>query len=593
MAQLNLDVVCEIVKQVHPSDVQTLSGLALLCSSANHTARSILFARVRWPHENRHDPQSGLHFFPESLWPYFKSFHLDWPDHWPDASPPLFGTKPLGRGVYYPKYLSKLESALPSMCSISMFQITAPFYPPTPLLGSLVQCRNIKDLRITDTPLYTLILPNLPVGFALERITLIPVGEALRVGEGPFDKRFHDVTYYTREYRKRHWNDAHGRYVGLRYLLQLGTPMFLRYIQISGNFCSLGDFVEVDTWPVLETLVLTGPAPEKTTNASLAVIVNRMPRLVDLRVLLSGKPTEQPFSLISGYHLAMEDAAPTVFSQLKNLAVSNVVKLDDILHYTTSLERLAVIAIINQPRIPIAISRSELDKVILDLEEGGSGKTLKQIKVMMEDELDVPLFVNLGRACPALEEVEIELCGYRNGDVGFEWTDYGDVFSTYAHLRSLRIGIPFATSITEPEDPPHFAAHHHHQPNGPSPNTTITKIHPPPFSVHPVDTTDRLALATYLASRIPTLEHIGFEYRCRTAFVRYEDRWVDWEIERRPLVTGVYDGDAADHDSLGPNDGVTTHGNNLDWDEDVKMWKLQETWYVFPEVWKREELFGS
>jgi hypothetical protein len=355
-----------------------------------------------------------------------RSFHLDWPDHWPDASPPLWGTKPIGRGVYYPKYLFKLELALPSMPSISTFQITAPFYPPTPLLRSLVNCRNIKDLRITDTPLYTVILPTLPTGFALERMTLVPVAEALRIGEGPFDKRFHDVTYYTREYRKRHWNDAHGRYAGVRYLLQLGTPLSLRYVQISGNFCTLGDFMEVDMWPALETLVLTGPAPERSSLASLAGIVKRMPRLVDLRVLLAKptRPGEEPFSMINGYEMVSEDAPPSVFSQLRNLAVSNAVKLDSILHYTKSLERLALIAIINQPRIPIAMSRTELDRVLHDLEVGGSGKALKQIRVMTEDQLDVALFVDIGRVCPALEEVEIELCGYRDGDVGFEWVGF-------------------------------------------------------------------------------------------------------------------------------------------------------------------------
>lgn len=72
MTQLNLDVLYEIIKEVHPSDTQTLNSLALLCSAANHAIRTILFARVRWPHEHRHDSESGLHFFPESLWPYFK-----------------------------------------------------------------------------------------------------------------------------------------------------------------------------------------------------------------------------------------------------------------------------------------------------------------------------------------------------------------------------------------------------------------------------------------------------------------------------------------------------------------------------------------
>jgi hypothetical protein len=46
-------------------------------------------------------------------------------------------------------------------------------------------------------------------------MTLFPVAEALRIGEGPFDKRFHDATYYAQEYCKHHRNDAHRRYTGV------------------------------------------------------------------------------------------------------------------------------------------------------------------------------------------------------------------------------------------------------------------------------------------------------------------------------------------------------------------------------------------
>ena len=72
--------------------------------------------------------------------------------------------------------------------------------------------------------------------------------------------------------------------------------------------------------------------------------------------------------------------------------------------------------------------------------------------------------------------------------------------------------------------------------------------------------------------RVPTLQRIGFEYRRRTAVVRYEDRWVDWEIERRPAIAT----------------SGTSHETDLE--SDVTLWELRETWYVFPEVWKEEEL---
>lgn len=146
------------------------------------------------------------------------------------------------------------------------------------------------------------------------------------------------------------------------------------------------------------------------------------------------------------------------------------------------------------------------------------------------------------------------------------------------------------------EDPPPFLASNVHHLNGPSSSSSsffplntsdINTIHPylPAHPPHPVDTTDRLALATYLASRVPTLQRIGFEYRRRTAVVRYEDRWVDWEIERRPVDARVHAGHV---DSVGTGGGGTPHEGDLV--SDVTLWELQETWYVFPEVWKQEEL---
>lgn len=66
---------------------------------------------------------------------------------------------------------------------------------------------------------------------------------------------------------------------------------------------------------------------------------------------------------------------------------------------------------------------------------------------------------------------------------------------------------------------------------------------------------DRFDCAKYLASRVQTVLQIGFEYRMRMGSHRYEDRWLDFDIER------LEDGTVNLHE-VGPN------------------------WYPFPEVWK-------
>ena len=63
---------------------------------------------------------------------------------------------------------------------------------------------------------------------------------------------------------------------------------------------------------------------------------------------------------------------------------------------------------------------------------------------------------------------------------------------------------------------------------------------------------------------------------------------MDWEIERRHPIAGV-----PVDDGVNGNGGGTLHHESdldLDLDSDVTLWELRETWYVFPEVWKEDEL---
>lgn len=52
-----------------PADLLALSQV---CRVVREACLPVIFADVQWPHPNKNDDESGLHFFPESLWPYFK-----------------------------------------------------------------------------------------------------------------------------------------------------------------------------------------------------------------------------------------------------------------------------------------------------------------------------------------------------------------------------------------------------------------------------------------------------------------------------------------------------------------------------------------
>lgn len=334
--------------------------------------------------------------------------------------------------MYYPKHLDKLEDALPRMQNIHTFQLTCPFDPPTRLLRSLVGCANVTDLRITDSPLTTLILPASPPGFSLARLTLTLVAEAVRMGEGPFDRRYQNISYFMRGYRKKYL-DRTGElpntiggvmFAAQRFFTTLCRTDCLQYLQLSALFIGVKELWNAD-WPCLQTLVLTGPPPAAFYD--LAVLVGRMPRLEDLRVLLSTtkyadtQPERGPFSMLTRAEGATAAVSAAPYGQLKALALSNAFNTKGVLKYTPSLLRLAVCAIISPPRMPIALRRQEIEELLAELEAGGAGENLMQIRLISEDDLDPQFFVRLRQVCPKLEIVEIERCGYQEAQDPAKW----------------------------------------------------------------------------------------------------------------------------------------------------------------------------
>ena len=75
--QLYADILYEIVAEVASIDNKDLRrlllrNLSLTCRTLLYATRPIIFAKMKWPHENQHDEDSGLLFPPQVLWPYIK-----------------------------------------------------------------------------------------------------------------------------------------------------------------------------------------------------------------------------------------------------------------------------------------------------------------------------------------------------------------------------------------------------------------------------------------------------------------------------------------------------------------------------------------
>jgi hypothetical protein len=75
--RLDPDILYEIVGEAASIDSKAqrkrlLLNLSLTCRTLLYATRPIIFAKIKWPHQNQHDEESGLLFPPDVLWPYIK-----------------------------------------------------------------------------------------------------------------------------------------------------------------------------------------------------------------------------------------------------------------------------------------------------------------------------------------------------------------------------------------------------------------------------------------------------------------------------------------------------------------------------------------
>lgn len=530
-AKLNKDIldliVAELVSTGTHQDVQNVS---LTCRLFRDAALPVMFASVQWPHASKHSEEGGLEFFPESLWPLFRTFALDWPDHWPDSIPPLWGDRYYIGGDYHPRHLDKLVNAMPHMSALTHFYISCPFYPPASIITALIRCPTIRELSIHDTPLYVDMIPRVPAEFHLDKVSLVPVAEALRVGEGPYNKKHQEFQYYTRDYRKKFRNDSLGRYAATAFLFTLGKADSLRHAEISGELCTMHELAFQD-WPRLETLVLTGHTPRAQGQVELVDVVARMPALRDLRLLFATVKNDPLYKLLPDGETSARGHSGAVFSQLRYLAISNACKITQtpLFQHTKFLEGLVVCAISDLPRVPIALPRADVDALLDDMGEGVRDH-LKVLRIMIEDKGNPELYRKISSHFPKLETLEVELCGYHDGKSVFPWDEFADAFLPLRHLKNLRACVQFPEFDEADRGEPWKTA--------------------------------RKGCAAHFASHLPSLQTIGFEYRKRTGTHRYEDSWMEWDIER------------------------LEHGA-------AQLFELPPSWYRFPEVWVPEYLAES
>lgn len=526
MSILNADITHILINDLLSSNggaPSTLLNLASTTRSFRESCLPYLFSEVRWPHKSKADKESGLRFFPEGIWPYIRHFRLEWYDEWTEPNRVKWGTMDT-EGNYIPSDLVKFTSAIARMPKLSKVTLSCPFIIHRSLFESLGLSRSLSTITFVDTPLQISMASISPA--ALKHVSLAPVGQALRIGDGPTDPKFADITYFIREWRRKYRLQA-----GLRQLQETQASIafvkthaaHITHLELSGTLCSFGALSRID-WPSLQTFALTGHAPvipsyEPPAHVQLFSVLTRMDALRDLRLLFA-QSKAQEFHLL-GRDVPPDPAHTAKLSTLTDFAISNACKLDGILNHMSSLERLAILAIVDLPRWPIALGQAEVDRVLADV--AASGCELKHLRIIIEDKLTPDVCRSITSNCPHLQTLEIERCGYHDGKSVSSWEEFLEALSPLSALRDLRICMQFP----EYDDVDELESWR----------------------------TVRKDCAKVLAKGLKLLGKVGFEYRKRAGTHRYQDAWLDFEVSRR-------------------KGGV------------VELYQLPAMWYPFPEVWE-------
>ncbi|EGN94330.1 hypothetical protein SERLA73DRAFT_188149 [Serpula lacrymans var. lacrymans S7.3] len=528
MLVLNADILHVLIAELLSNDdTEVRSSLSTLSRTSRVIRDSCLpylFAEVKWPHQEMYDDISGLHFFPETLWSYFRIVHLDWPDEWSEPIRLRWGAYDK-EGNYTPYHLEKLISAIPHMSRLQQFSMSCPFTPPPSIFGALGRCPTLTTFRVWETPLdigMILLQPG-----SVQRVTLSPVDQALRIGDGPINPAFTEVIYYMRDWRRKYRTQLTDR----RSKEVFACAGFLRHhssnltqLELSGDLCSFATLAAND-WPNHPPKSQTFFHAEcRKVTPGLLSVLDRMNKLQDLRLLFAQMKSEK-FDLLTD-EATPNEAALSKLATLHSFAASNACKLDGILSHMSSLSRLAILAIVDLPRWPIAPTQAEVEGLLGDL--AGSGSRLTQLRLIVEDKLTPALCYMISTQCPHLETLEIERCGYHDGKSISTWQEFAESLSRLSRLRSLRICMQFP-EYDEMDDfePWHMV---------------------------------REECATFFAKELKSLKRVGFEYRKRAGTHRYQDAWLEYDIVRN------------------------------DRDGTEKLFQLAPTWYPFPDAWEPSPL---
>ena len=306
-------------------------------------------------------------------------------------------------------YIDELIDTIPGLTRLSTFSIHSLTTPPDMLIDALFRCSSLVDLSFEETPLN--FRPPLAPCKSLQTLRFKD-GRDLRVSGSP-------------RWCIRSWWESPGRKVyeeielqrrasdtaATTHILNTHSP-FLRHVELVSGLTSVPGLVDINAWPVLQSLVLTGPCPSPVE--SILPILQSMPVLRDLQILYSRCPPQHgpPYWFVCPPSTVTEKIMSSILTLkicspiLRSLTLSNPHPADMVFRgIPRSMESLTLLSIYEWPHQTNGIDHTFATRIVREVSVCGA--RLQELRMYVNKEPTVALVESIVQYLPTLNTLHL------------------------------------------------------------------------------------------------------------------------------------------------------------------------------------------
>ena len=387
--------------------LKQLWPLSLTCKRLRALCLPLMFKRVVWPNKHIPNVNDDVPMLPETLWPYIQYVGVSSTSlRKPSLIPPTFD-----RNFRYhysdDDYIDELIYAIPRLPRLYTFSVHTLITPPDELIEALFHCPTLVNLSFEETPL-NFHLPRTPCK-SLHTLRFLD-GRDLRVSGGPrlFIRSWRESPgreIYEKIENERRPSDT----LATTQILRIHSP-FLQHLELASGLTSVRGLVAV-TWPLLQTLTLTGPSP--LDGEPILQIIQAMPALRELRILysvFSSRDTVRwcvyPSIPVGGMTKTFPLTLTACSPNLRSLTLSNPRPTDMAFQsIPRTLESLTLPSIYEWPHFTKGLDHAFAIRIVRDV--SACGARLRELRIFVNSEPNVDLVNTIVESFPALETLHL------------------------------------------------------------------------------------------------------------------------------------------------------------------------------------------